>query len=50
MAELLIYEYLPINCILGIGVINKEMLQIVEKMVSVQDLDIKVKELPSWYY
>lgn len=50
MAELLIHEYLPINCVLEIGVMNKKMLNIVEKIVSAQDLDIKVKELPHWYY
>lgn len=50
MAELLIYEYLPINCILGIGVMNEKVLQVVEEMVLDQHLHIPVKKVPHWYY
>ncbi|MDB5250045.1 MAG: hypothetical protein JWQ40_4439 [Segetibacter sp.] len=50
MAELLIYEYLPVNCILGIAVISSEIQQIVEKMVSDAGLSIKVKVVQNWYY
>jgi hypothetical protein len=50
MAELLIYEYLPINCILEIGVMNEKILDIVRKMVLDQRLDIPVKKVLNWYY
>jgi hypothetical protein len=49
-AELLVHKHVPINCIIGLAVLNKKTKQIVDKMVDEAGLLIQVKEIPSWYY
>lgn len=50
MAELLVYQHVPITCILEVVVMNKKMKTIVEKMVYDQGLLVQVKENLNWYF
>lgn len=50
MAEFLVYQHVPVNCILGLGVFNKKKEEVVIDMVRSAALPIPVKQKPEWYY
>lgn len=50
MAEFLIYEYFPVNCIGLIAVKNEQKKQEVEQIVSQKQQQIPVKVYENWYY
>lgn len=49
-AELLVHTHVPINCIIGVAVLNKKTKIIVEQIVDNVGLMMPVKEMPNWYY
>jgi len=49
-AEFLVYNFLPVNCIINIGVYNKTTLKIVETVIKQNNLNIPVSFKPDWYY
>lgn len=50
MAELLVHQHVPLNCVRGVGVFNNSMEEIVSKMVADAGLQIPVKAKRDWYY
>jgi len=49
-AEFLVYNHIPLSCIIGIGVINKEAEHIVKKMITESGQLLSVHLKPNWYF
>ncbi|MBF0290380.1 MAG: DUF4433 domain-containing protein [SAR324 cluster bacterium] len=49
-AEFLIHQFCPWSAIIGIGVINSEMVEEVEIVLKQYNADVPVKVTRSWYY
>lgn len=49
-AELLIYNFVPWQLIIGVGVLSQEIKTTVEEILEVSEYKPTVKVLPRWYY
>jgi len=49
-AEFLVYESVPLECILGIGVQTKQMKTTIENLLLEHNIDMKVLERPNFYF
>lgn len=49
-AEALIHKHLPVTAILGIGCYNENVSKIMQKEISIRNLDIQVVVKPKWYF
>ncbi|WP_432207050.1 type II toxin-antitoxin system toxin DNA ADP-ribosyl transferase DarT [Cytobacillus oceanisediminis] len=50
MAEFLVYNFVPFECFIGIGVYNDDYKEKVELLLKEFSLDIPVKLKSNWYY
>ena len=50
MAEFLVYQFVPVNCILGIAACNQNKLDYVNNLLQQLNLDIEAQIKREWYY
>jgi hypothetical protein len=49
-AECLVYQEMPFEAIIGIGVYNQESIDYISNILSVKNISVPVRIKPEWYY
>lgn len=49
-AEFLVHQFVPVNALVGIAVLNTHIRTQVEQLVQQAGLTLPVREVPTWYY
>ncbi|KXY47203.1 hypothetical protein AT268_25760 [Bacillus cereus] len=50
MAEFLVYQYVPLDCIIGIAVYSQKYKEEIEKILTVHNVSLPIELRSNWYY